>query len=116
VDAIADPDPARRVQRFFAAAGLTSPVPAPLPPPLQHLAAELQSMRQPWDVPLDLSALRDLDVPKTVVSGGHHDAYEILADRLAETISADRVVLPGAGHAVQDTGQPFNALLRTVWS
>jgi pimeloyl-ACP methyl ester carboxylesterase len=115
VDAIADPDPTRRVQRFFTAAGLTSHVPSPLPPPLQHLAAELQSMRQPWDVPLDLPTLRDVDVPKTVVSGGHHDAYERIADRLATTIGADHVVLPGAGHAVQDTGEPFNALLRKVW-
>jgi pimeloyl-ACP methyl ester carboxylesterase len=116
VDAIADPDPARRVQRFFAAAGLASPVSVPLPPPLQHLAAELRSMRQPWDVPLDLPALRDLHVRKTVVTGGHDDAYERLADRLADAIGADRVVLPGAGHAVQDTGEAFNALLRQVWS
>jgi len=116
VDAIADPDPSRRVQRFFVAAGLASHVPAPLPPPLHHLAAELQSMRPPWDVPLDLPALRQLDIPKTVVSGGHSDAVDRLAVRLALGIDADHVVLPGAGHAVQDTGRPFNALLRKVWS
>jgi pimeloyl-ACP methyl ester carboxylesterase len=116
VDAIADPDPAGRVQRFFAAAGVAAPVPAPLPAPLKHFATELQSMRPPWDVPLDLPSLRDLDVRKTVVSGGHADGYERLSDRLASTIGADRVVLAGEGHAVQDTGSPFNALLREVWS
>lgn len=115
-DAIADPDPARRVQRFLTAAGLPSHVPVPLPPPLQHLAAELQSMRQPWEVPLDLPALQGLDVPRTVVSGGHHDAFDRLAVRLAGSIDADHVVIPGAGHAVQDTGRPFNTLLRKVWS
>jgi len=115
-DAIADPDPARRVQRFLAAAGLPAHVPVPLPAPLRHLAAELRSMRQPWDIPLDLPALRSLGVPRAVVSGGHHDAFERLAARLARSIDADHVVLPGAGHAVQDTGRPFNTLLRKVWS
>jgi pimeloyl-ACP methyl ester carboxylesterase len=47
---------------------------------------------------------------------GHHDAFERLAARLARSIDADHVVLPGAGHAVQDTGRPFNTLLRKVWS
>jgi hypothetical protein len=73
-------------------------------------------MRPPWDVSLDLPALRELDVRKTVVSGGHTDGYELLSDRLASAIRADRVVLAGAGHAVQDTGSPFNALLREVWA
>jgi len=115
-DAIADPDPARRVQRFVTAAGLAVHVPTPLPAPLQHLAAELRSMRPPWKVPLDLPVLRSLDVPKTVVSGGHDDAVERLCVRLARSIAADHVVLHGAGHAVQDTGRPFNELLREVWS
>jgi pimeloyl-ACP methyl ester carboxylesterase len=115
-DAIADPDPARRVRRFLDAAGLPSHVPVPLPVPLEHLAADLRSMRLPWEIPLDLPALRGLDVPGAVVSGGHHDAFDRLAARLARTIDADHVVLPGAGHAVQETGRPFNALLRRVWS
>jgi pimeloyl-ACP methyl ester carboxylesterase len=73
-------------------------------------------MRQPWDVPLDVAALRRLDVPTVLVSGGHRDAFELLADRLAGLLDAERVVLPGAGHAVQDTGEPFNDLVRRVWS
>jgi pimeloyl-ACP methyl ester carboxylesterase len=114
VEAIADPDPARRVQRFFAAAGLTSQVPAPLP---RHCSTSRPSCSRCVSPGTFLWTCRRCGPrhPKTVVSGGHHDAYERLADRLAETIGADHVVLPGAGHAVQDTGEPFNALLRKVW-
>jgi pimeloyl-ACP methyl ester carboxylesterase len=113
--AIGDPDPAERVRRFLRSAGVPSDVPEPLPPPLRHLAETLATMRQPWDVPLDVPALLALPVTKTVVSGAHRDAFERLSDRLAELIGADRAVLPGAGHAVQDTGEPFNTLLRRTW-
>jgi pimeloyl-ACP methyl ester carboxylesterase len=114
--AISEPDPVQRVRRFFASAGIPAEVPAMLPPPMQHLADDLLTMRQPWDVPLDLAALRRLDVRKTVVSGNHRAAFERLSDRLAGLIAAERAVLPGAGHAVQDTGDSFNDLLRAVWA
>jgi hypothetical protein len=73
-------------------------------------------MRHPWDVPLDLAALRRLPVPKVVVSGAHREAFERLCDRLAGLVAARRAVLPGAGHAVQDTGEPFNTLLARTWT
>jgi pimeloyl-ACP methyl ester carboxylesterase len=120
--AVSDPDPGARVRRFFAAAGVPAPPdllrapPAELPAPLRHLAADLATMRQPWDVLLDLAALRRLPVPKVVVSGGHREAFERLADRLAGLLDAGRAVLAGAGHAVQDTGDPFNSLLRRIWA
>jgi pimeloyl-ACP methyl ester carboxylesterase len=114
--AVADPDPTLRVRRFARAAGLGMPVPDVLPPPLQALAEDLRTMRHPWDVPLDLAALRRLPVPKVVVSGAHRDAFERLCDRLAGLIAARRAVLPGAGHAVQDTGEPFNTLLAQTWT
>jgi len=113
--AISDPDPAARVRRFFLAAGIPGEVPGPLPAPLRHLANSLATMRQPWDVAIDVPALRSLAVPKTVVSGRHRDAFERLSDRLADLIGAERAVLPGARHAVQDIGEPFNALLRRAW-
>jgi pimeloyl-ACP methyl ester carboxylesterase len=115
-EAIADQDTTARVRRFFAAAGIPAAVPEHLPPPLQQLAHDLTVMRQPWDVPVHLAALRRLDVRKTVVSGGHHVAVERLCDRLAALVDAEREVLPGAGHAVQDVGEPFNDLLREVWT
>ncbi len=108
-------DPVDRVRRFFASAGIEGAVPPVLPPPLQRLAEDLLTMRQPWDVPLDLAAVRRLTVPKVVVSGDHREAFERLTDRLAALIDAERTVLPGARHAVQDTGEPFNQLLRGVW-
>lgn len=114
--AVHDPDPVTRVRRFFTSAGIAATVPEVLPPPLQALAEDLHTMRQPWDVPIHLAALRRLPVPKAVVSGDHRRAFERLTDRLAGLIHARRVVLPGAAHAVQDTGEPFNGLLREQWA
>ncbi len=114
--AVADPDAVLRVRRFARAAGLAMTVPDVLPPPLQALAEDLRTMRQPWDVPLDLAALRRLAVPKVIVSGGHRDAFERLCDRLAGLVAGRRAVLPGAGHTVQDTGEPFNGLLARTWT
>ena len=113
--AVSHPDPTDRIRRFFASAGIEAPVPPALPPPLQRLAEDLLTMRQPWDVALDLAALRRLAVPKLVVSGDHREGFERLADRLAGLLDAERAVVPGARHAVQDTGEPFNQLLREVW-
>ncbi len=114
--AVSQADPVRRVQAFFRSAGIPGDVPDELPPGLRHLAADLATMRQPWDVPLDLATLRRLGVPTVVVSGGHREAFEHLTDRLAGLLDAEHVVLAGAGHAVQDTGEPFNDLLRRVWA
>jgi pimeloyl-ACP methyl ester carboxylesterase len=114
--AVAEVDPVRRVRAFLRSAGIPGDVPDPLPPGLEHLASDLVAMRQPWDVPVDVAALRGLDVPTVLVSGGHREAFEHLADRLAGLLDAERVVLAGAGHAVQDTGEPFNDLVRRVWS
>lgn len=50
-----------------------------------------------------------------VVSGGHSDLFDTICDVLAERVGAERAAIPGAGHAVQYTGQPFNALLRSMW-
>ena len=39
--------------------------------------------------------------PKLVVSGAHHAAFDAICDALERDLDAERVVLPGAGHAVQ---------------
>jgi pimeloyl-ACP methyl ester carboxylesterase len=42
-----------------------------------------------------------LPYPVLVVTGDHELAFEAVADVLCERLGAERLVLPGAGHAVQ---------------
>ena len=49
----------------------------------------------------DVDELRTLPFPKLVVSGAHHNAFDAICDALERDLDAERVVLPGAGHAVQ---------------
>jgi pimeloyl-ACP methyl ester carboxylesterase len=74
-------------------------------------ARTLAVERHPWTAEIPVAALRAAPFPKLVVSGAHNDAFDVVCDVLAEGIAAARAVLPGAGHAVQRLGEPFNALL-----
>jgi pimeloyl-ACP methyl ester carboxylesterase len=67
--------------------------------------------RYPWTAEIPLEALARTRFPKLVVSGAHHPAFEAVCDVLERSMGAQRAVLPGAGHAVQRLGDPFNALL-----
>lgn len=48
----------------------------------------------------DLDALRRAPFPSLVVSGGHHEGLDLVCDRLASAIAAERTVLEGGGHFV----------------
>ena len=39
--------------------------------------------------------------PKLVVSGAHHPAFDAICDVLERELPAERAVLPGYGHVVQ---------------
>ncbi|MDX6470394.1 MAG: hypothetical protein QOF75_2197, partial [Gaiellaceae bacterium] len=39
------------------------------------------------------------------------EAFDAVCDVLEERLGAERAVLPGAGHAVQRLGEPFNDVL-----
>jgi len=58
----------------------------------------------------------DLVLPDRPAAGGTPAQGHQDAERDGGLIAHLLVVLPGAGHAVQDTGRPFNTLLRKVWS
>ena len=49
-------------------------------------------------------------LPKLVVSGAHHPAFEAICDVLEKELTAERLVLPGYGHVVQ-LHPEFNFLL-----
>ena len=65
-------------------------------------------------VPLD--ELAAAPFPKLVVSGGHNAAFDAVCDVLEQRLSAQRAVLPGAGHSIPRLGEPFNALLEAFVS
>jgi pimeloyl-ACP methyl ester carboxylesterase len=71
--------------------------------------------RRPWDVAVDLDAIRVADVPTLVVSGGWSPILEAVCDDVAERTSARREVLAGAGHDVHRTGPAFNELASAFW-
>jgi pimeloyl-ACP methyl ester carboxylesterase len=65
---------------------------------------------------LPLAALATSGIPCLVVSGGHHQALEAICDVIAYETNAQRAIIPGAGHLVQDTGDPFNRRLEAFMS
>ena len=46
-----------------------------------------------------------------VISGGHSPAFEAVCDALAEGVGAERAMIPGRGHTVPSTGEPYNERL-----
>jgi len=96
--------------------GFLTAVNAPIPrgafsPALLQGARTLMVERYPWRAEVPLDELAVTPFPKLVVSGGHSEAFDAVCDVLEERLGAERAVLPGAGHAVQRLGEPFNELL-----
>jgi pimeloyl-ACP methyl ester carboxylesterase len=93
-----------------------------LPPdPLRLTREERQSVLAamvelpPWEAPIDLPAIAAAPFPKLIFSGNWDPAFEAVADALEHRLGAQRSVISGAGHAVQDTGDPFNRRLLAFW-
>ncbi len=85
--------------------------PGELSPALLQGARTLMVERYPWLAEIPLDELAATPFPKLVVSGGHSEAFDAVCDVLEQRLSAQRAVLPGAGHSVQRLGEPFNELL-----
>lgn len=99
------------VAGFVAALEMEMPLPDPLPPPVAAAAVNLVTER-PWRVDVPVGALADTSFPKLVVTGGWSEAFDGISGRLAGLLGVACHRLPGAGHAVQKLGTPFNDLLR----
>jgi pimeloyl-ACP methyl ester carboxylesterase len=96
--------------------GFLAAVNAPAPrgdvsPALLQGARTLMVERYPWTAEIPLDELAAAPFPKLVVSGAHSEPFDAVCDVLEERLRAERAVLPGAGHAVQLLGEPFNDLL-----
>jgi pimeloyl-ACP methyl ester carboxylesterase len=92
-------DPEAFLRGFLGAVGSVLPGDRPSPALLQG-ARTLMLERPPWEAEIPLRALRAATFPKLVVSGGHHEAFEVVCDVLARRMRAERATLPGAGHSL----------------
>jgi pimeloyl-ACP methyl ester carboxylesterase len=111
------PDPETFMRRFLQLSGVFVQLPpSPFPPPLLKCAQEMLTVRGPWEAIVPVEILATAPFLKLVVTGGHHQAYEVIADRLAEQMGAERAVIAGKQHSVQEVGAAFNDLLERFWS
>lgn len=72
--------------------------------------------RPPWEAEIPLALLARTAFPKLIVSGTSSRALDAVCDVLERSLHAERAVFPGAGHAVQKIGQPFNDRLTAFWA
>lgn len=95
------------LEAFLPHVGAPFPLPDPLPPDLQQGAEAFYSERRPDEAEIPLAPL---PYPVLVVTGDHEPAFEAVADVLCVRLGAERLVLQGAGHAVQRARGFNNAL------
>jgi pimeloyl-ACP methyl ester carboxylesterase len=94
-------EPEAFLRIFLRAVGSSFDPPSPLPPELEQAARTLMVERGPWEAKIPLAELRATPFPKLVVSGAHHEAFDVICDVLERELDAERAVLPGAGHTAQ---------------
>ena len=97
---------------FAGAVGASPNLPDPLPPEMVASAHATMAERFPWEAVLPFDLLRGSAFPKLVLSGAHSDAFDAVCDVIVDRLAAERAVIPGGGHSVQRTGEPFNQRLR----
>jgi len=103
-------DPEAFLRGFLERVGAPPP-PDRLSPELLQGARLLMAERYPWRAEIPLGRLAGAPFPTLAVSGAHSRVFEAVCDALRERAGALRATLPGAGHAVQRLGGPFNDLL-----
>ena len=101
---------------FRGGAGSAYGTPDQLPEELLHGVELLKRERPTWEAEIPLDRLAAADFPVLVLSGGHSEAFEAVCDSLAEALSAERQVMPGRGHTVPSTGEPYNQRLEAFMS
>lgn len=109
-------DPEAFMREFLALSGVPAQLPpSPFPPPLLASARETMTVRGPWEAIVPVDSLAAAAFKKLVISGGHRQAYEVIADRLAGAIGAERATIPGKQHSVQEVGEAFNRTVEAFW-
>jgi pimeloyl-ACP methyl ester carboxylesterase len=104
-------DPRGYLEFFLPLVGSSLQLPDPLPPALEAGARAALAERLPHEAKIPLDELAATAYPKLVVSGEHSEAFDAVCDVLEDRLSAQRAVLPGAGHSIPRLGEPLNELL-----
>jgi pimeloyl-ACP methyl ester carboxylesterase len=99
---------------FRGGAGSAYGTPDDLPEDLLHGVRLLKLERPPWEAEIPLERLAASHFPIQVLSGDHSPAFEAVCDALAEGAGAERAVIPGRGHTVPSTGEPYNQRLEAL--
>lgn len=95
----------------------TNETPDQLPDWLERGARHAALERPVWHADVPLEVLAGAPFPKLVISGGHSPVFEALCDTLADRLGgAERAVIPGRGHTIPATGDPYNACLEKFLS
>jgi pimeloyl-ACP methyl ester carboxylesterase len=94
-------DPEAFMRGFLRYVGSDFDPPSPLAPELEQGARTLMVERGPWEADIPLAPIAEATLPVLVVSGAHHSAFDAICDVLVERLHAERLVLPGYGHAPQ---------------
>jgi pimeloyl-ACP methyl ester carboxylesterase len=71
--------------------------------------------RPSYDAQVPFGELAAAAFPKLVVSGGHYEGFEQMCVSLARGIGASHLVVEGAGHEIQFTGDAINQALLSLW-
>ena len=97
-----DLEPEAFLRRFVAAVGALGPydMPSPLPPEVEASVRAMMVERVPWEAGIPVERLATAPFSKLVVSGAHNAAFDAVCDALEERLSAERAVVPGAGHSI----------------
>jgi pimeloyl-ACP methyl ester carboxylesterase len=109
-------DPREMLVWFRSGVGSSHATPDELEGDLLAGAKLLMRERPPWHMEPPLDELARAPFPKLVISGGHSDVFEAVCDSVAERMGADRAVIPGRGHSIPATGEPYNELLHAFLS
>ena len=103
--------PDQFLRAFRAGVHSAHATPEELPSWLDRGARHAARERPPWDAIIPFDVLARAEFPKLVISGGHSPVFETVCDAVAQAIAAKRVVIPGRGHTIPATGEPYNACL-----
>jgi len=96
---------------FRGGAGSAYETPGELPEELLQGVELLKRERPSWEAEIPLDHLAASGFPVLVISGDHSSAFEAVCDALADSLSAERAVIPGRGHTVPSTGAAYNERL-----
>jgi pimeloyl-ACP methyl ester carboxylesterase len=93
-------EPIEYLEAFLPLVGSSIPIGERLSPLLEQGTRAAMAERPPNEAVIPFEELAAAPFPKLVISGGHSAAFEAVCDVIQERLSAERAVLPGAGHSL----------------